>query len=324
MPILHGIWTSKTFYLWGEGYADDSPDGILGSDLLPECRPALGLHPHTLMGEALHAAAGELSPDGLLASIAGETELSLWLPTQDDKPLPSKPLEPNPNPRPESEVRLQAWIVPALAFTPADTVDFLTGLSEGALGYCSESLRYWRVLVRFALSLLERRQFVPILDEKDTETFNGVWQVFVADRREFAWLEQFVAAMPPVCRAVVTGREAGRRPARLVDSFIAETTQAVIRRSLANDEFFAQIHERAAREDRWDLGWLSSLLGGPRDVPWGETDGTLIAGQVRSWIGQLEQEGVDKPTKLSFTLIEPEADAPDDIGGRRIELEGPP
>lgn len=313
MPILHGIWTSKTFYLWGEWCVDDSPDGNLGSDHASERQSAKGRHPRALTGEPLHATAGELSPDGLLASIAGETELSLWLPTKDDEPLPSKPLEPHPKPRPEGEVRLQAWTVSALAFSPADTVDFLTGLTVGALGNCGVSLHYWRVLVRFALSLLEHKQFVPILEEKDTETFYGAWHVFVTDRRAFAWLEQFVSAMPPVCRAVVTGHEAGRRPARLVDSFIAETTQAVIRRSLANDEFFAQIHERAAREDRWDLGWLSSLLGGPRDVPWGEADGTLIAGQVRSWIGQLEQEGVDKPPKLSFTLVEPEADAPDDI-----------
>jgi len=316
MMTMHGIWWPPTFYLWGQRTGQDDPLGT-HADGEPSDRPAESeRHPTILSVDELHAAAGELSPDGLLASIAEPSELTIWLPcTNGDRPAPAGnpgagPADNAPGLRASSQhaSTLRALSVPALAFSPADAVDLLTGLHDASLHRCSDSLRYWRVLAGYTVSLLGRRQFVPTLAEIDDETFAGGWQVFVTDRAELAWLEAYVAAMPPVCQAVASGDRDACQPTRLVDRFIAETAEAVIRRSLDGDEFYRQIHDRARREDKWELHWLSSLIGDARNGRWGGADGVFISGRLRAWIGELERHGNAKPPELCFTLVEPNED----------------
>lgn len=301
MITLHGTWSASRFYLWGERDEQDAPT----EPSVPATTADNGdyeRHPNALSVSELHAAAGDLSPDGLLASIADETDLPLWLPCADGFPIPSNQTETGPL---TSKIHPRALTVPALAFSPADTIDFLTGLSDGSLLGCSDALCYWRTLAKYAMSLLERQQFVPDLDEIDESTFTGRWRVFVTDREELAWLERAVLAMPPVCSALVAKEKTENQPARQVDDFLAATTEAVIRRSLANDSFFEQIHQRAEQEDAWELRWLSGLIGPRRQVGWIEEDCVTMTSQIRSWIGQLEQESIDKPPELAFTLVEP-------------------
>ncbi len=304
MMTIHGIWWPPKFYLWGQGKGRVDPHRAAGE---PSDRPTgEDRHPTILGVDELHAAAGELSPDGLLASIAEPSELTLWLPYTNGVAPANEPKEPRPEKPPPATLR--ALSVPALAFSPADAVDLLTGLHDASPHRYGDSLYYWRVLAGYAVSLLGRRQFVPTLTEIDEETFAGGWQVFVTDRAELAWLETFVTAMPPVCRAVTSNDLAACQPTRLVDRFIAETTQAVIRRSLDGDEFYRQIHDRAQREDKWELHWLSSLIGDARHGMWGGADGATVSGRLRGWIGELERHGGGKPPELCFTLVEPDAD----------------
>ncbi|MFQ5429757.1 MAG: DEAD/DEAH box helicase [Phycisphaerae bacterium] len=300
MRILHGTWSAPTFYLWGERIESRAADGVPE----PDADAAVRRHPFVLSTAELHETLGELSRDGLLASIAEEADLSLWLPCVGGCPLPSHGAASARQTRPS---HLAAFSVPALAFSPADTVDLLTGLSDGALRNCGDSVRYWRALARYVRSLLARRQFAPDVDEVDEEAFSGRWRVFIADRQAFARLDRFVRAMPPVCRAIATSDPAARRATRLVDTFIAEAAEAVIRRCLSIDPFFEQIQRRAETEGKWELNWLAALLGPRRRVSWAGEDGPAVAAQIRSWIGQLEQDAIEAPPELRFTLVEPES-----------------
>ena len=283
MIVLHGTWSTPTFYVWGE--ETSRKDALSTAEL--------------------HAAAGDLSPDGLLASIAGETTVDLWLPCDDRGVLRCDQCA---APADSGEIRLEAVTVPALAFSPADASDLLAGLSPEGPAPAGPSLRYWAALADYTLSLVAREQFVPHVEEIDEQSFTGKWYVVVTDHRELAWLERLVAAMPPVCRAIVTDDRAITLPARLVDDFLAHTAEAVIRRSLDADPFFRQIHDRALKADDWQLNWLSSLLGDPRRVGWAGEDGRATASQVRSWSGQLHRKDGDGLPELSFTLIAPEDD----------------
>lgn len=250
-----------------------------------------------------------MSADGLLASIAAESDLHLWLPCAGPVPVASDRHGTNGSNGP---TQLRALSIPALAFSPAETIDLLVGLADDGFQRCGDSLRYWRILATYAVSLLARRQFVPDIDEINQTTFTGRWRVFVNDRAELHWLERLVSAMPYVCRAEVTGARKGRRPAEDVDSFIAQTTEAVIFRSLSNDPFFEQIHDRAEDEERWEIRWLSGLLDKDRRVRWTAEDSAATVGGIRSWISQLERENEERAAELCFALVEPaDADSPD-------------
>jgi len=244
-----------------------------------------------------------MSADGLLASIAQESSLRLWLPCAGGIPVSC---DLSAASKTVGRTELCPIGMAALAFTQADTIDLFVGLCDSGPQTCAASLRYWRILANYAMSLLLRRQFVPDIQELDATRFTGRWRVFVDDRRELRWLERLVSAMPNVCRAVVSDDAAARPPAEIVDSFIAQTTEAVIYRSLSNDPFFQQIHDRAEREEHWELRWLSGLLHRDRIVQWSAEDGVAVAGRIRSWIGQLEGESREKNARLCFTLLEPQ------------------
>ena len=304
MIALHGIWSPPTFCLWGERLARGTPDA--GPAQRPFGQSAgNGAHPTALSCSELQAAVGEMSADGLLASIATESALHLWLPCAGRVPVASDRRRAND---PGGPTELRALCVPALAFSPAETIDLLVGLAGDDSQRCGDSLRYWRILATYAVSLLARRQFVPDIDEINQTSFTGRWRVFVNDRAELQWLERLVSAMPHVCRAEVTDPGKCRRPAEAVDSFIAQTTEAVIYRSLSNDPFFEQIHDRAQREERWEVRWLSGLLGKDRQVQWTAEDSTATVGGIRSWISQLERENDERAAELCFTLVEPADD----------------
>jgi SNF2 family DNA or RNA helicase len=308
MIALHGIWTSPTFRLWGERLdlgAADAP----WSDQAPSAQSASnGDHPAALSCAELHEAVGEMSADGLLASIAEESKLHLWLPCAGSVPVASNRRGTSGSIGP---TRLRELSVPALAFSPAETIDLLVGLADDGAQRSGDSLRYWQALAMYAVSLLARRQFVPDIDELDQTTFAGRWRVFVNSRTELQWLGQLVSAMPYVCRAEVTSATKCCRPAEAVDSFIAQTTEALIFRSLSDDPFFEQIHDRAEREARWEIRWLSGLLDKNRHVRWTVEDSAATVGGIRSWISQLERENEERAAELCFTLVEPsDTDAP--------------
>lgn len=300
MIILHGLWRPDRFHIWAErvGAAAAHDDGLVAT------RADAGGDTPTLQAldiESLHAVIGDCLRDALLSSIAEEARLTLALPARGDLPLPSVARQPA-----TGRIPLD---VPTLALAPADAVDLLTGLSEGTDVEVGRSLRYWRELALFALDLLARRQFVPYLTERDTRTFCGGWRPVVADPRELAWLETMAAALPRLCHSFARPSNGGQSSATgLIDSFLVATSDAIIRRSLDNDEFFHDVHERALHEEKWELCWLSTLIGPPRTVRWPIDDGPMIAAQIRGWLGRLDVESVDLKPELAFALREP----PDD------------
>jgi len=220
------------------------------------------------------------------------------------------------------ERQFRPFTVPALVLSPAQAVDFLACLARPLPRACDASVAYWHELARFVLEQLRGRQFFPDLVETRASAGtaggaappggkNGVllvatWRLLLS-AQSVARLEAFAAAMPPVCRAAVG--DAAPEPARLVESFLASTADALIRRDVAADPFFQAIHERAAQPGALaETRWVSALLAesGPAALRADAPGNTLLAEQVRSWTAHLDETRTTSAVRLCFTLEEPE------------------
>lgn len=251
----------------------------------------------------IQSAVGYLSSDGLIASAGEGSSLELWMPGDEQKGL---------------AIRQR---VETLSFSPADATDLLTSLHGRES--LSESVRYWACIARFLIESLSRQQFAPNITETQENTFEGRWHVVSPSAEVLAWLEATLAAMPPVCRSVVGNDRSSSDAVWLLDSFLSETADAVIRRSLSRDDFFDDIHERARSEGQWELAWLSSLLGKDRVVHCHSDEIAPLAPVVNSWITKTSQEAEESEDRLRLVLVEPAEDGGQDDWRLVVEWVGP-
>jgi hypothetical protein len=332
MIQLHAIWHDHRLHLWGESSASAEAAAPLASPAMgPGDHPeGPGDHPGALDCAALHAVMGELSADGLLASIAEESGLTLWLPTRHGRVLSSH----DPGVQGvQDEVELAVWRVPTLALIPADAIDFLSSLDHplpvaGADPAGADSLRFWSRLGRYVLSLLARRQFVPDLEPNGGRGADGGgapranWRVVVPDTDELGWLQQVAGAMPPVCRAVAPAGPRVPDAVEVVEDFLHTCADAVIRRLLTEDEFFHQIHERATGDAPLEVRWLAALMAEVRELPV-PADALLdFHNHLRAWIGRIDGDEAI-PTRIAFCLRSPDEPFGDPDEGPDASAPGP-
>ncbi len=324
MHRLHALWHDARLHVWGERLnGDDAPAtngssspnpadvaGIVSAATLTRAQRKVDAlvipHPFCLSTEALHAALGEISPDGLLASIAEEDCIELALPARHGMPAPSNITD---HPRESNEPAawgLERFRISVLRFEPADAVDLLTSIPEQVTHEIGESLRFWRTLALYALSLLARERFAPDVETIDAALFEGRWRPLISDPAELAWLEKLVGECPPVCRAVVHSDSSSDNAAQAMDEFLTLACEAVIRRSLDADEFYRDFHERARHESKWELQWISSLVGERRPLAWSDQDAADLARSIRDWADRAETVDSGEFPDVTFMLLEPE------------------
>src|SRR5262249_1187596 len=137
---------------------------------------------------------GQLSSDGLLASVASEAALSLWLPTDDQGPVTTcvEPLD---------ALTLAATDVSALQFSPADVIDLLRAMPAPIPDDCGDSLRFWFRLPRFVVDCIRLQKFSPAARRANAH-HAALWRLRLMPAETEA-LEQFATAMPPACQAIV-------------------------------------------------------------------------------------------------------------------------
>jgi SNF2 family DNA or RNA helicase len=277
---LQANWHDQSLYLWARAEKGAAPVDV----------------------SALRAAVGEVSSDALLASAAPEGVFTIALPDQDEEgrssgdggAVATAPL-----------TKFQTASVTALILGPAEAIDFLTSLPRDIPAGCGPSVAYWATLAHFVCQLVAARQFMPRLESAEDGSLSACWRLLVSDRAQLEWLEQFAQAMPPVCRAGGSGAE----PDHLIETFLSAATDALIRRAVADDEFFQRIHERAAADNATpDLCWVSALLGAGRQFRMREDEDedatAAFAQQAQAWLGQLDDSQV-AALRLVFVLHEP-------------------
>ncbi len=189
--------------------------------------------------------------------------------------------------------------VNALRLKPADAIDLLTTLPDTLPATCSDSVRVWTILAKIVVKSLSTQQFYPTL-KHPTESYGATWQPLLGGRAEVEKLERFAHAMPGVCRSLESTKDV--HPLRLVETFLSETTDALVRRSVANDSFFARVHQRPAAVD---VRWLSALLGESREVEGEAHELQQLYDDVHLWLAPITDTGEQANLRLGFLLREP-------------------
>ena len=112
MIALHGIWTFDSLHVFGEHPAQgDRVDRVSSAPDGPA-----PWHPFALANDELRDVVGELT-DSLLVTGAAAGQLTLRLPTRDDRPLPSEAVSTPAECAPDTIV-LQPWRLASLVFPP--------------------------------------------------------------------------------------------------------------------------------------------------------------------------------------------------------------
>src|SRR5690606_5534859 len=132
--------------------------------------------------------------------VASADSLTLLLPSDENGPLPAIGDEDRPNASTLIAVPTP-FVVPTLRLQPTDAIDLLVCLAEPLPATCGDSIRYWQHLARFVLDRLAAQQFFPEIAPGAQGRYFAHWRLLVSSERDATALEQFAAAMPPVCMA---------------------------------------------------------------------------------------------------------------------------
>ncbi|MCP4250532.1 MAG: DEAD/DEAH box helicase [bacterium] len=328
MIALHALWTPSRLCLWGEEATSPSEvhdgRGIAATDQTPGGRlhdPAQ--HPFALSPDALKQVVGDLWDDGLLASGAVPDSMSLRLPSHADHPETSPELAGSAErDAPDAHHdqlpgHLAAWSVPCLAFAAPEAVDLLTAVPTAKPGRYAIgiSMQYWSRLAHLVNEVLAAQRFVPDVQTDDSGRHEALWRAVLDAPGVSDWLATVIAAMPPVCRAAVENGS-DRPSVALVESFLAQTIDATVRRSLADDPLVRSLQQRRREEGVPELPWLAALVGPESGVVGTPEEQAHLSHQVRSWVGQLEETAGHAHFRTCFRLTPPdEADDGDGVGG---------
>ena len=328
MIVLHGIWTSRSLQVFGERPFDIEPSRRVGPDrqVGPSDRSRSKgpqLHPSALSEDELRRVVGDLC-DSLLVTGATGAELTLLLPTQGDRPLPSETSDaPAGDTTLADSTSLRPWRLASLAFPPVDAIEFLTTLP--AFEHCDlhpgASLRYWATVGRLVQQLLARQQFVPDVYRRSEEEFQGVWRAVLSGGRFASNVKQLIECMPPVCRSFSkVGCDASSASdlappsnvsdspaaAELIESFLWRTVDGVVRRCIEGDELAQAIQEREREAPSLQSRWLASLVRADPTITGPREDSKTIQGLVDGWVSRLETDQRRHQCRTCFRLHEPD------------------
>jgi hypothetical protein len=313
MLAIHGIWSGGTLSLWAEDSdrlaARPAPGSETGPTGVRESSPgarvpasAAAQHPFASDPELLASVLAEFG-DAIcdLARKATEDDLVLWLPTQQNAPLPSSdlaavlgtpagrpPLAAGGQPavaslrtaaseRPKrhgsrtGHADLRAWQLPVLSFGTADALALLialcttgTGPDQGGSGQgvVGGSVTYLAAIARLADDLAARGRVLP-----------GVGTVGdqAADGAQYAALWRPVLAGPDALRArelaaamppvLRATSREGEPSASLVSAALDRLADAAVRAKLGCEPGFSLLAERAAGTPDLTERWAAALTG---------------------------------------------------------------
>lgn len=276
MRWIHSAYSRNSgFWLWAEGPA--APDETTA----PRWPFALP-----------HAELLELLDKTFRLQAQGTESLAAMLPSHEGRAIPSTSLL-GEMPPPEISGKLMRWLIPAVGVPSRQALELLNDASEARIEpgifYAPDSL-YWGSLVRFSLSLVLHQKFIPAMEDGA-----AVWRPILLGEDKLRF-EQFVRAMPPVCRAY-EGRGSGapESASALVHDFLNYAIASLVALSAPP---FSVGHKTA--HDRW----LADLHQPQRNRTLTETDAVTLKDAVLRWSTPLLRR-TSFDYRLAFRLEEP-------------------
>ncbi|MDQ6707477.1 MAG: SNF2 helicase-associated domain-containing protein, partial [Acidobacteriota bacterium] len=278
MIVLHAAFCAPSLAIWGE--ASDSPKSLSASP-------------------AILAAA-------VSTTKAESREAVAWLPTIENRPVPSSTLIAE-QPASVRSAYLAPWIVTVIPLDAPDFVNLLTAWRGKHLIQPSvvagDDLAYWINVLQVAASLLARGQFLPGLVSRE-RAIEARWKP-VIPATDAARIQSLVDAMPASAHAL-TWRSADRPPelsaTRVLREFLEGAVDALIRSCERPGplKHFDSIHDR----------WMHALTSADPVITGDASELKNLVNQVGQW-QQPIRVSERAPFRLCFRLEEPPEGSPD-------------
>lgn len=192
-------------------------------------------------------------------------------------------------------------VIPTLTFGPNEAVDLLLSLPKPLTPIFGGTIAYWVELAQFIVARIIRGQVFPDLNKETDESLAASWRLVVATSVEVQNLEKFAKAMPAVCLAAPNSPE----NVNVVESFVAATTDAVVRRTLALDSFFTDFHTRTDIPQIPEVRWIGALFNGHARLETQSTESAALIESVKEWVRPMDQKSSSTPVQIRLTLEEP-------------------
>jgi len=314
MYALHAVWKSapsSALHLWGETPETPTtakkPKGRQSK--IPKPLP----HPFAIDEKKLKELITEIS-GSLIGESVNFQKLAIRLPSANDLPAPSPQLiREQDEPLLTSEA-LKSWYVPAAVFEPDLALDFLLSLpnqSTPAIAF-GASIRYWAEAAKFAIELITRQSFFPlVLEEKnETKSYRAAWSVYLSEA-DFTRMEILARAMPPVCRAAISGESPETRsPLKLVLHFLNQTTEHFIRHQLLASNFLSKSAARRRENLSLPEAWLQALSSSDPTLTAPRAEMEAFLKQINAWLEQIRPSPSSASFRTCFRLDPPEDGEP--------------
>ena len=285
MLVLHMAEMDGSLVLWGERPADDRPAGE-------------GMHPWSATPRELKAALPPLRRGTAFTVTA-------WLPSTRGGPAPSSGIIAEVSATP---AKISPWNVRAYGLSYQDAAAILNmaygrrALEDGAI--IGEDMAWWADVLRQAVSMVARQQYLPDAIPAGDGTYVGAWSPVFAGE-EAGWIGAAAARMPAAARALThtNAKGAPSKPAAAsLWSVLSSMIDHTVRTSVRNMERrkrtrFTSIHD----------AWLYSLRSKHRTISGAPGMPAQLAGQVREWHRPITIMAVS-PFRLCFRIEEPEGD----------------
>jgi hypothetical protein len=278
---IHATWNDHALLLWG------------------------GLSPAAPLTDsgALRDLVGQLTPDGLLSSTVAASTVTMRLPGDENGAVTDCPAVAD---------RMGTYEVPVLRFSPAEAMDLLLSLSDPLPLPCADTLKYWGILARFARDAILRQRFYPTATRANAH-HEASWRLQISGAEELERLERFSIAMPPACGAIIA--ETPPAPLERIDSFLADTSDALIRRAAGTDPFFTRVHQMAKQPGAGpEIRLLSALLSDNKIIPGEARENDVLVDQIQLWTSRLGGTAPASGWQLSFELHEPDEQIDEEVG----------
>ena len=284
MLVLHMAEMEDSLILWGERSPNGRP-------------PEKGRHPWSATPDELKAALPQLRRNTVFTVAA-------WLPSTKNGPAPSSAIIAES----AAPAKIAPWNVWAYHLSYQDAAAILPmaygrrTLDGGAI--IGEDMAWWADVLRQAVSMVTRQQYLPDATPAEDGTYEGMWSP-VFSGEEAGWISAAAARMPAAARAVTRmgAKGAPSRPAAAsLWSVISNMTDHLVRTTIRNVE-----RRRRTRFDSIHDAWLYSLRSKYRTIHGDPGMPAQLARQVREWHRPVTIMAVS-PFRLCFRIEEPEGD----------------
>ncbi len=306
MIALHAGIIDGEFLLWGETPAEVDTPKPKKSKYKGSLRTGLTLPkslPYDAGVERLSTALKEIGFDSRISkkSIA---QMIAWLPTADNKPIPSSTLI-NEFDQSTPAATLTPWKVTTLRLRLEKTIEFLCRcVGKQVLGpgmIVGKDLTFWATAMRFAGALVAKQQFLPSVSEIEG-VYLAHWKpVFSGlDHERFLKLDK---AFPAVARALTRGTVSPPNipSISVLTGFITMIADYLVRSSIATRFPTLKLSTHSSIHDLW----LDTLCSPDIVMKSDAKELSQLTTQIKEWERPISFSSAT-PFRLCFRMEEPD------------------